>query len=880
MSVPDKIIFADPPGEFRPVPFWFWNGDMREDEIDRQLREMKDKGVYEAFIHARKYLEVPYLSETWFDRVGFTLDKAAEYGMRMWLYDEDNWPSGYAGGRVMQADPNCRAKGLERVVVPIEGKSSVSLPEGKLVYVLATDGDGESFDLTGNVRDGKLKWTPPPGSWQINFFMERYGSHKGAYSEEYYTDLIDPNTATNFIRITHDEYYKRFKEHFDKKTIAGIFTDEPGSFINTWGMDDAMSTWTDDFHVQFKAKKGYDLRPHLISIWEDIGDYKRVRADYFDVFSTLFRDRYFKPIMDWCLEQGIKSIGHILVEEELWYNARFVGDFFRSMQHLTIPGIDEITQMREDPDVITAKLGSSASHVFGRDRLMSETFGCYDWRLSLAQMKWVTDWQYARGVNLLIPHAFYYSIEGERKNECPPSEFYQNIWWKYFKLYADYVGRISYLNSLGHHVADVAIYYPITSVWAEITPTDITKPLEIGARFKEVSTLLLANQRDFDYLNDDAIKSATISDGKLLIEGEAYRAFIIPAATVMAVDVTSKLADFCRSGGMLIVYGDLPQQAVISGTDEELAGVFNSLIEDSGSGRFIRVTSAKSTLAALEPIKADVILDPPHTTMNYLHRRMGNTDIYFLANRLPETLVLVANFHCAAIPSFWNAEDGTTTPVAEYSQSYGYTAIPLELPGYGSKYIVFEDVEDRPHVIGTNLPDVIEATEKVVRARVRRAGVYYADVAMGDIVTRRVTTVPSMPPVIDLKTGWSFKREEDSESMPTELGSWTDHGFADYSGSATYSIDFDLSADYLNRPIMLDLGTVRESAEVWVNGKLAGIRIWYPYTVDIGPMAAEGTNRIEVVVTNTLQNRFANEPHPSGLLGPVRIVPLEEIVLE
>lgn len=878
MSMPDPKAFADPPGTYRPIPFWFWNGEMEEAEIDRQLREMKEKGVLEAFIHARKGLLVPYLSETWFDRVGFTLRKAAEYGMRMWLYDEDNWPSGYAGGRVIEADPDCRTKNLARVCVPPNRETAV--PEGKPVAALAVFVDGETLDIAERISGDKLDWTPPNGVCEIIFFMERYGHWQPAYTEDFYVDLINPKCVREFIRTTHEEYYRRFKEYFGS-TIAGIFTDEPGFYTNLWGRDDACITWTGDFLDQFSKIKGYDLKPHLLSLWENAGEYQRIRADYYDVLSALFRDVYFKPIYDWCAEHGIESIGHVTIEEELKHNARLFGDFFRSMEYLQVPGVDEIGQLRANPNEITPKLGSSAAHVFGRERCMSETFGVYGWKLTLEEMKMMTDLQYARGVNYLVPHAFYYSIEGERREECPPSEFWQNIWWKHFKHYADYVGRLSYLNTLGHHVADIAVYYPITSVWAEITPTDTSKVDELDARFKEVSTLLLAHHRDFDYLNDDAIRAAEIRDGRLCIRDEEYRVFVIPAATVMAVDVMEKLAEFCRSGGALIIPGEIPGHAVINGADEELEDVIYSLADNPGSGHYFSLPSIEMLIPTLNSAcKPDLALEPVEPEINYLHRRVGDTDIYFLANRSPENRVFTAKLRCVNRPRQWNAEDGTIAEIPEHSHTDDHTMIPIALPGFGSTHIVFAPGEDRPHVVDSNLTEIREVSEESVSGRTRRPAHYYAVVAVGDRETRRGGIVLDVPGPIKLDSGWKFRIEGESESKPIELGSWTDQGLADYSGSATYETSFELEARYLNRPLILDLGKVRETAEILVNGESAGVRLWRPYSLEIGALVREGENRLEVIVTNTLANRFTDEKLPSGLLGPVQIIPQAEVVLE
>lgn len=884
----DPKLFADPPGTYRPIPFWFWNGEMEEAEIDRQLREMKDKGVLEAFIHARRGLLVPYLSQTWFDRVGFTVRKAAEYGMRMWLYDEDNWPSGYAGGRVLAVDPDCRTKNLARVTVPADG--DLAVPEGKLVAALAVTTDGRTFDVTDSFGSaGILPASPgnagkmpalPPGVKEINFFMERYGEWKPAYTDDFYVDLLNLKCTREFIRSTHEEYYRRFGRYFGN-TIAGIFTDEPGFYNNFWGRDEGTNVWTGDFLAQFQRIKGYDLKPHLISLWEDAGDFRRVRADYYDVVSILFRDLFFKPIYDWCEAHKVESIGHVTIEEELKYHARMFGGFFRSMEYLHVPGVDEIGQLRKNPDEITPKLGSSAAHMFGRERCMSETFGVYGWKLTLEEMKATTDLQYVRGVNFFVPHAFYYSVEGERKEECPPSEFWQNVWWKYFKRYADYVGRLSYMNTRGHHIADVAVYYPLPSVWAEITPSDTSKPEEIDARLKEVSTLLLANQRDFDYLNDDSIRNAVYGSGLLHINDEAFGVLIIPAATVMAVDTAERMAEFVRLGGTVILLGSAPRHAIINGTDEQLHEIWWSLAKNSGKGKLFQVMNAPEALAVLNQIqKPDFSVEPVEPTVNYLHRRNGTADIYFITNRSPENLVFTGKFRCVAIPRFWDPQTGEIRGIPEYTHANGCTRIPLMLSGFGSAYVVFTTDEDKPHVVGTNLPDILECKADSVRGTTDHAGMYYADVAVGDDLIRRAGAVADVPKPIELSKGWQFRLEKEADPMPVKLGSWTDQGLPDYSGPAVYEITFDLPGNYAHRPLILDLGKVHETAEIKVNGRPAGVCLWRPYTVDISKFVHEGQNKLEITVTNTLSNRFTPEKLPSGLLGPVKLQPLAEVVLE
>ncbi len=883
-------LFADPPGAYRPIPFWFWNGDMEEAEIDRQLQEMQAKGVNEAFIHARRGLTIPYLSELWFARIGFTLKKASEYGMRMWLYDEDNWPSGYAGGRVLKADPDCRSKNLARVVVPAD--ADLTIPEGKLVAALAVMEDGRTLDVTESFGtagvspasgSGVAGETPalPSGVKEITFFMERYGHWQPAYTDDWYVDLINPKCVSEFIRTTHDEYYRRFGKYFGN-TVAGIFTDEPGFYQTLWDRDPDTNIWTGEFLTEFQEIKGYDLKPHLAALWDATADYRRVRADYYDVVSILFRDVFFKPIYEWCEARGVESIGHVTIEEDLKYHPRMFGGFFRSMEFLHVPGVDEIGQLRKNPDEITPKLGSSAAHMFGRHRCMSETFGVYGWKLTIEEMKATTDLQYVRGINFFVPHAFYYSIEGERKEECPPSEFCQNVWWKYFKHYADYVGRLSYMNTLGNHVADVAVYYPLPSVWAEITPTDTTIPDVMDARLKEVSALLLANQHDFDYVNDDAIRTAVYGGGQFHINEEGFSVLVIPAAIVMAVDTAERLAEYVRLGGTVIVWGNIPRYAVINGTDKQLSKVMFNLATNPGKGCLYQVMNAAEVITVLDSLaNRDVELDTAQPDVNYLHRRSGSADIYFLTNRSAKERSFTATFRCGNAPRIWDPETAQVQEVIHFNQADGCTSMPVKLPGFGSTYIVFTPADDHPHVQDANLPKITSCTDKAVRGVVDSAGEYYAVAVCDSEPVRRTGTVASIPEPVTLADGWTFRLESEEKPVAVKLGvSWTEQGLPDYSGSAVYSAEFVLSAEYVGRPVTLDLGEVRETAEVIVNGIAAGTRLWRPYTLEVGKLLREGPNTLEIIITNTLANRFTEEKLPSGLLGPVTLVPHAEIVLE
>ena len=466
--------FSNPPSEYSLVPFWFWNGDLRYEELERQLHEMKSKNVTQFLIHARRGLLVPYLSREWFDRVEFTTNKAKEMGMKAWIYDEENWPSGYAGGRVIEVNPDFRAKNVKLTTEEVRGPTKITpaVPDGELVaaglYELSDSKENlDGYrDISGEASDGK-SFDVPDGDWLVAYFTQHYTDWWAAYSNDAYVDLLDEFVVKKFIATTHTRYEKCVSEYFGN-TVIGFFTDEPGFYNNFWDRNPQTLPWTRGFFKYFEALKGYKLKPHLPLLWLDGEDAHNVRYDYYDAFSRLYQEAYFKQLYDWCDERKLLSVGHLNNEELIKDHARYGGHFFRSMRYLHIPAIDLIEGKRAK-DSIVPKLVSSASHIFNRERCMSETYGVFGWKMTLEEMKWTADWQYVRGVNLMVAHAFYYSIEGDRRNECPPSEFFQNIWWKYFDKYSDYMRRLSFLLSQGTHIADIAVYYPIASVWANLS---------------------------------------------------------------------------------------------------------------------------------------------------------------------------------------------------------------------------------------------------------------------------------------------------------------------------------------------------------------------------------------------------------------------------
>lgn len=501
-----------PPDSYGPIPFWFWNDDCQEENIAKQLVLMKEQGIHEAILHARKGLSIPYLSETWFDRVRFACQKAKELGMKIWIYDENNWPSGYADGRVIAKNPAFSAKCLGvRKVYPVLGKELAihPLPNENIERIIAVFQDHEFYDITSCGRDGAPWWTAPSLSWEVFVFSSQEVAHKPIFSNTPYVDLLNPEATDAFIEATHAEYKKHLGALYHE-VVHGFFTDEPGFYQNYFEQDGNINTiaWTKDFCQRFKAIKGYDIGLYLPALFQNMPISPKIRRDYYLALDQFYKESYFNRIRSFLAPDGLLLIGHLHREERLEYLTQTEGDFFSAIQGLDIPGIDCID--REYPRV-TEKLGASACDLFHKERCLSETFGCFGWKLTPEEMKERIDLQYAQGINLLVPHAFFSSIEGFRKKESPPSLFYQNPYYPAFHQISTYVSRLSYLLTRGQHAPQVAVYYPAKEAQEKFAPLirrdvqmyDLCLQRLAGALFERGIDYILL---DSDHLQSEYLK--------------------------------------------------------------------------------------------------------------------------------------------------------------------------------------------------------------------------------------------------------------------------------------------------------------------------------------------------------------------------------------
>ncbi len=774
-----KTVFQNPPREYSVAPFWFLNDDLEPEHLRAQLREMEKKGVYECVAHPRKGLGIPYLSETWFQRIGVILDEAKSLDMKVWIYDEQDWPSGYAGGKVIAENPDYAAQCLSvEKIIPVMGKPIEirEIPGKKLVRVIASWSNQKFYDITDEPG-----WTSQTLCWEVFVLRSEVCGHCPAYSDLPYVDLLNRDAVKTFIRLTHAEYKKRFPEHWGR-TIKGFFTDEPGFYQNYLYQTRNLNTipWTADFPRYFQQKCGYDLMLYIGALWDDMGDLSRkVRQDYYRVFTQMYNENFFKQLHDFCDADGLQSIGHLHMEEHLYDTVQQEGSFLADMRYLHVPGIDRIN--RERPR-ITEKLCASAMHMYGRKRCFSESLGCFGWGLTLQEMKAEADWQMVQGINMLVPHAFFSSIEGFRKTESPPSLFYQNPYWPHFDVYADYVRRLSYALSAGDFQADILVYYPITSCYEKFTPLSYYPVSKLDEQLIELCHTLQKNQLDFDFVDDETLQErATQKENTLKIGNTPFRCVILPAIYNLPLSTLETLTAFAKAGGVVICTGAVPVPASVPSEDARAADLWRELL-----AHCLQTSITDVSALCRQHGLGTLYLQNPDETVKYMHRRLSDGNLYFIINESAEPKNHIVTLKGQGFAEQLDPSTGEMTPVKTMSAGESLTlCLPME--GYGSCLLLLRE-----------LPCPRQLTEWTV-------------------------TLPD-------------------GAQKHDLGDWSDLGIPDYSGTLTYETTFCAQSGQA----VLDLGKCCDVAEVTVNGRTLPARCWKPYQWQIETVTGQNTLEVKV----------------------------------
>jgi len=665
--------FENPGMAWRQAPFWFWNHDLEPGLLEWQIDEMHAKGLGGFVMHARHGLITPYLSPHWFACIRACCDKARALGMLAWAYDERDWPSGPAGGAVI-ANPANRLNYLRLDIRDVDGPATLTAGPG-IVASYAAQGDAP---LT-RMEPGAVL---PEGRWRV---AEAVAFEcPGILWFDSYLDTMNPEACRAFLDSTytrHEEVLGDLRE----LGLAGFFTDEPA--FSTYPDDMRRIPWTPRLPEAFRERKGYDLLAALPDVFGDNPAGAQARFDYWDTAATLLEEAFFGQLSQWCEERGLQFIGHPLGEEPLFYQFRCLGNVFRHLRHLHMPGLDHLTihTGKGSPACMNPKMVQSAALLAGRNRTMTETFGESGWRLTLREMKWMCDWQMANGINYIIPHAFYYSVSRRRKKDSPPSEFFQAPFWKYYRHFADYTARISAVLTGGEHVAPVAVLYPMASVWADFVPGDEPPPAvqELEDGFWRLGAALQHLHRDFVVIDETELAGAVVENGRFHIRGLAFDTLVLPKMT--AIHATSIPAIDAIAAACPLLAVDPRPLRVLSGDGGTWA---------PGTCHGVRVVAdlEASLAAAFDGIEPDVAMDDA-PEVQYIHRRKDGKNIYFFANTGQKDIKTRVSLRATGLAEIWNPETGGRQVAPGQTPVEGRLTLPLDLTYAGSALVVVDETQ-------------------------------------------------------------------------------------------------------------------------------------------------------------------------------------------
>jgi len=519
--------FNHPPAEYRGMPFWSLNDRLEPAEMVRQVEEFHRAGMGGFFLHSRTGLITEYLGTEWMSALRAAIKKAAELGMEAWLYDEDKWPSGFAGGIVPLENPEYRGQYLGRL------QNDATLPEQSEVVL---------------EKDGWIYFTTicPLGiAW---------------FNGTCYTDLMNPDAVAAYIRSTHEKYKTAFGQYFGT-VIPGIFTDEPIMRMRPeWiPCDCELLPYSPHLVKRYQATYGESPLPRIDALFADLPDSTKYRYRYWEMATGQFVESYTKQIAEWCERNKLKLTGHFMCEDSIELQTRWMGKAMAHYEHMQIPGIDHLSLNIDN--ILTAKQCSSAANQQGKKATLSEMYGAAGQNMNFEDRKWIAGWHGVMGINFICHHLSLYSTRGCRKRDFPPTFTWHQPYWQEHAAIEDWQARLTLLLREGDFCADFLIIHPAESGWCLQRGNSADARLE--ALDRELNSILqemFSRHYDFELGDEDFMaRFATVKNGCFNVGKMQYRTVIVPSMHTIRESTLELLEKFRRQGGRIIACGTLPQ---------------------------------------------------------------------------------------------------------------------------------------------------------------------------------------------------------------------------------------------------------------------------------------------------------------------------------
>lgn len=587
-------------------PLWFWNDRLEKKELLRQLELKSSVGVKCTIPHARtnggEGFIGGYLDEEWFAHIRTVMEYKKEHNEPVWLYDEIDWPAGTCNQTITLDEQN-REQYLTFEAVTIKAgekfRAQLSDLRKQPLYELSEDSDftacafnvfivsaktEEAYDITKyftySMFGPELEFVSEEDAVayivKINVDAYKNGGNEAV-------NYLDGAVTKKFLASTYDVYYEHCGEYFGK-TIQAVFNDETR-------MCHAFA-WCEDFPEVFLERKGYDLLRYIYLLPLPGTEAGRVRCDYFDVLAWLYQNRYFGELHQWCEARKIKLFAHLLGEETIFGHARYSGDYLRQNRYLDIPGADHLGK---GIGSLNIKYTSCGAHSYGKELSAVEVFAGCGWSLTFEEYIRMITWMFQQGMQVIINHGFFYSDRGERKNDWPPSQFFQ---WQGFDRMQEgnnMVRRLHYALTGGYNEADVLVYYPIETFWLHYLPDNHfthgffqgpyvkdERAAYIDTNLQMLLNGLLSENLDFDMIHRDALENFAVEGNQIVnrLTGQHFSVLLLPMCEILSLETAVLCADFIANGGVILAIEDVPYMGMEKGTDAKVKAIMKELVSN------------------------------------------------------------------------------------------------------------------------------------------------------------------------------------------------------------------------------------------------------------------------------------------------------------
>ena len=939
---------------------YFLNHELDPEEVRHQIREFADKGYQGVFAHARQGLLTPYMSQDWWDVIGVIILECEATGMKFQIWDEDYFPSGIAGGRTVWEHPELASRNMNFTIKLFESCDEIELDfqKGYLLKAFALELDAYSkclktIDITGYCGTRRQEWTERhiqhtlyspllalSGNphWRCDFTDNRFAvcwepEKKARYAVVGITVELNFNrtclmelcTTQAILNSAYEEYYKRYSEHFGS-LVEGVFFDEPSN-------GGGIYPWSADFAMEFLSDHTYDIVENLHHLAWDIDEKSPVvRAHFRTTQHRLMTANYLEQSRKWCSERKVIFMGHLTRTEWLSLAAAWWPNELRCYKYVDIPCCDPLGKAYGFKDTAAYHTGikvvASAAHIFGKELAGSDCLAVIGDEVSLRDLKGMLDYQMALGINYFVVHGYSYSIDGPRKDEVPPSIFYQHSEWGYMNSLSEYVKNVCRRLSGAVPVCNILMLYPSTSLACQQKPDNESRSLKPNSWCmledeKKIHALvdeMLSAQRDFDFI-DEITLSELVSGAGILNHHNSYSVIVLPYVKFIPENTAQALYRYVLNGGRVILVADIP--VVLSAKPEKMNMQGMELVNGNPA----------ATLPPIAGVKGNGVEDV--FVARYVE---NNKDLFFLYNRSKNTF----NGFCEGIAveiqpvsglmlddayrlenaqekvielnSDWQVEFGENQLAMNFMHVFADAEIENADYGPGKTYnLMMREKNPAPsgssqvmyryrltssgNISGAKI--VMEGSsvsgawklyvngtliDKWAKKRFYDCNNIYADIKLKegnsllvnviDIITDG-GALQEMPYLYgNFKCSYPHGQRSFPDISATEkvfaagiLSDWADWGYPTYSGKAVYTKAFEIEQD---GTYMLDLGHVEDIAEITIGDMEPVILPWPPYRYKFE--LSSGMHSIKITVTNAAGNMFRHASLPAGLLGPVRIV--------